>query len=73
MMGNVWEWVQDWRGPYAAGQQGDPQGPATGNARGYRGGGWGYPSVRCRVAFRSYDSPDYVYGTHGFRLAMTAP
>jgi hypothetical protein len=24
------------------------------------------------VAFRSYDSPDYVYGTHGFRLAMTA-
>src|SRR5262245_37907136 len=72
MMGNVWEWVQDWRGPYAAGQQVDPQGPATGNARGYRGGGWGYPSIRCRVAFRSYDSPDYVYGTHGFRLAMTA-
>ena len=72
MMGNVWEWVQDWRGPYAAGQQVDPQGPATGNARGYRGGGWGYPSVRCRVAFRSYDSPDYVYGTHGFRLAMAA-
>jgi formylglycine-generating enzyme required for sulfatase activity len=72
MMGNVWEWVQDWRGPYAAGQQVDPQGPATGNARGYRGGGWGYPPVRCRVAFRSYDSPDYVYGTHGFRLAMTA-
>jgi len=28
--------------------------------------------VRCRVADRSYDSPDYVYGTHGFRLAMTA-
>src|SRR5215831_43237 len=72
MMGNVWEWVQDWRGPYAAGQQVDPQGPATGNARGYRGGGWGYPPIRCRVAFRSYDSPDYVYGTHGFRLAMTA-
>ena len=72
MMGNVWEWVQDWRGPYAAGHQVDPQGPATGNARGYRGGGWGYPHIRCRVAFRSYDSPDYVYGTHGFRLAMTA-
>jgi len=72
MMGNVWEWVQDWRGPYVAGQQDDPQGPATGNAKGYRGGGWGYPPVRCRVAFRSYDAPDYVYGTHGFRLAMTA-
>ena len=72
MMGNVWEWVQDWRGPYIAGQQVDPQGPPTGNARGYRGGGWGYPHIRCRVAFRSYDSPNYVYGTHGFRLAMTA-
>ena len=72
MMGNVWEWVQDWRGPYASGQEVDPQGPATGNARGYRGGGWGYGAVRCRVADRSYDSPDYVYGTHGFRLAMTA-
>jgi formylglycine-generating enzyme required for sulfatase activity len=72
MMGNVWEWVQDWRGPYAAGHHVDPQGPATGNARGYRGGGWGYPHIRCRVAFRSFDSPDYVYGTHGFRLAMTA-
>ena len=72
MQGNVWEWVYDWRGPYASGQGVDPQGPATGNARGYRGGGWGYGAVRCRVADRSYDSPDYVYGTHGFRLAMTA-
>ena len=32
----------------------------------------GYPPIRCRVAFRSYDSPDYIYGTHGFRLAMAA-
>jgi formylglycine-generating enzyme required for sulfatase activity len=72
MHGNVWEWVNDWRGPYTGGQEVDPQGPATGNAKGYRGGGWGYGAVRCRSTDRSYDSPDYIYGTHGFRLAMTA-
>ncbi|HEY5868890.1 MAG TPA: SUMF1/EgtB/PvdO family nonheme iron enzyme [Candidatus Tectomicrobia bacterium] len=72
MHGNVWEWVHDWRGPYTGGQEVDPQGPVTGNAKGYRGGGWGYGAVRCRSTDRSYDSPDYIYGTHGFRLAMTA-
>lgn len=73
MHGNVWEWVQDWRGPYVLGVIINPQGPATGQVKGYRGGGWGYGAARCRVAKRSYDPPDYVYGTHGFRLARTAP
>lgn len=73
MQGNVWEWVQDWRGPYLGGTTIDPQGPLMGNAKGYRGGGWGYGAGRCRVADRNYDSPNYVYGTHGFRLARTAP
>jgi formylglycine-generating enzyme required for sulfatase activity len=71
--GNVWEWVQDWRGPYILGTVIDPQGPVTGEAKGYRGGGWGYGGGRCRSADRSYDAPNYVYGTHGFRLARNAP
>lgn len=73
MQGNVWEWVQDWRAPYLQGAMIDPQGAMAGNAKGYRGGGWGYSAQRCRVSDRSYDSPYYVYGTHGFRLARTAP
>jgi formylglycine-generating enzyme required for sulfatase activity len=72
MHGNVWEWVYDWRGPYSTETVTDPAGPATGNARGYRGGGWGYGAARCRSAKRSYDAPGYIYGTHGFRLARTA-
>ena len=54
------------------GNKATPKAQPQAMPEGYRGGGWGYPSVRCRLAFRSYDSPDYVYGTHGFRLAMTA-
>jgi len=73
MHGNVWEWVQDWRGPYLQGTVIDPKGPLNGNARGYRGGGWGYGAERCRSSDRSYDAPGYVYGTHGFRLARNAP
>jgi formylglycine-generating enzyme required for sulfatase activity len=73
MHGNVWEWVQDWRGPYTWGTVIDPRGPVTGDAKGYRGGGWGYGAGRCRSADRSYDAPHYVYGTHGFRLARSAP
>jgi formylglycine-generating enzyme required for sulfatase activity len=73
MHGNVWEWVEDWRGPYLTGTAIDPRGPLTGTLKGYRGGGWGYGGTRCRSANRSYDAPSYVYGTHGFRLARNVP
>jgi formylglycine-generating enzyme required for sulfatase activity len=69
MMGNVWEWVQDWRGRQQ-GNKATPKAQPQAMLR-YRGGAGATP-VRCRVAFRSYDSQDYIYGTHGFRLAMTA-
>lgn len=42
MYGNVWEWCSDWRGPYDANDQVDPQGPARSETgqRVLRGGCW---------------------------------
>ena len=38
--GNVWEWVQDWSGPYGSDAVVDPKGPAEGVFRVLRGGSW---------------------------------
>ena len=64
MHGNVWEWVADWHGAYAGGALGDPQGPATGSHRVYRGGSVTDDAQNLRSAVRYHDSP----GSHGFNL-----
>ena len=40
MLGNVWEWVADFRGPYDRASVVDPEGPPTGSTHAKRGGGW---------------------------------
>ena len=73
MHGNVREWVQDWYAPdsYGAGPVTDPQGPATGSYRVYRGGSWHSAPKYCRTTFRGFDFPSNDDYSVGFRLVRT--
>ena len=68
MLGNVWEWVQDWYGPYPGGSVTDPRGPASGSARVYRGGSWMDDARDCRASIRYSVTPGFRYLILGFRL-----
>jgi len=72
MHGNVWEWCQDWSGPYATGDAVDPRGANTGTNRVVRGGGWGSSAYLCQSALRNKGLPDYANYYCGFRLCLPA-
>ncbi|MFN7962422.1 MAG: formylglycine-generating enzyme family protein [Thermoanaerobaculia bacterium] len=69
MLGNVWEWCQDWRGSYSQEDAVDPPGPAMGSYRVVRGGSWGSGARYVRAAARVWDSPGSRGDSLGFRLA----
>jgi formylglycine-generating enzyme required for sulfatase activity len=52
MLGNVWEWVVDVPGPYAAGAVRDPQHTGSGTSRILRGGSWGNSASDARASRR---------------------
>ncbi|MGZ6223436.1 MAG: formylglycine-generating enzyme family protein [Syntrophales bacterium] len=71
MHANVWEWVQDWYGPYPSSSVIDPTGPSSGSRRVIRGGSWYNYAYYCRSAFRGFNNPDAGVSYVGFRLVRT--
>jgi len=71
MAGNVWELVSDWMSPtyYSVSPGSNPQGPATGGAKGLRGGNWLYNAFLLRTASREAVTPTARSKDTGFRCA----
>ena len=72
MSGNVWEWCQDWYGPYSEGSVTNPAGPSTGTGRVLRSGYWNSASGKCSASMRYLYTPDIINNvTYGFRVVRT--
>ena len=76
MIGNVWEWTNDWYAAdyYRACENGatDPTGAAQNPFRTLRGGSWDFDGKNCRASFRlNYFQGDPRITDYGFRVART--
>jgi formylglycine-generating enzyme required for sulfatase activity len=70
--GDVYEWCQDWYDAYPATLAVDPQSPANGFQRVFRGGSWAYSGKYCRSAGRYSLDPTLPQNFVGFRV-VAAP
>jgi formylglycine-generating enzyme required for sulfatase activity len=72
VVGNVWEWTQDWEGKYGSEPASDPTGPSTGERRVVRGGAFnGAMPSWVRPSQRYSDAPSTHSHAYGFRCAKS--
>jgi formylglycine-generating enzyme required for sulfatase activity len=71
MLGNVWEWVNDWYDSYPSSAQTNPTGPVSTSYRVIRGGAWGSVTGFVRSSDRNYGTPGLTNYDVGFRVART--
>ena len=68
MHGNVWEFCNDWIGPYSSESVSDPTGPSSGLIQVSRGGSWQDNANRCTSTNRSFYTPGSMSFAQGFRV-----
>ncbi len=75
MLGNVYEWVQDWYRSYPTSGVTDPQpqGDTGGGRRVYRGGSWRFAARYARAASRGWVGPAGCANDLGLRAARSFP
>ncbi len=72
MVGNVWEWTRDWYAIYQPDAQTNPKGPALGNRKAIRGGGFnGEYATWVNPAARYHQLATASVHVIGFRCAAT--
>jgi len=72
MLGNVYEWCEDWKGPYPSEHATDPEGPSAGSYRVVRGGSWYVHANRTRPDFRDFFTQGTRRDDIGFRVVAVA-
>jgi len=70
LSGNAWEWVADWfTESFPRADRRNPKGPASGNDKVLRGGGWYDPPERLTSTKRMHAPPEHRDDSVGFRCA----